>query len=260
MIPQFITSRQNPLIKMLYRLIHTPASYHQIKEIWLEGENLCKAYQAKKGIPLSAVFSVSSFESRIYADLEMHESNIYVLDDALFEHISGLQSSTGVGYLIAANRRSELQPSMPTIILDRLQDPGNVGSILRTASAFGFHQIIALKGTCALWSSKVLRAGMGAHFSLQLTEQLNPEELSVLELPLLATSSHATESLQNSQLPWPCAWVLGNEGQGINSQLLEQSHLTVRIDQPGGEESLNAAIAASICMYESTRQYQSIQN
>ena len=143
---------------------------------------------------------------------------------------------------------------MPSIIIDRLQDPGNVGSILRAAAAFGFKQVIALKGSSALFSGKTLRAGMGAHFSLHLHEQAELSDLKLLNIPLLATSPHTDLILQQAKLPFPCAWVLGHEGQGICPELMQQSELTLRIDQPGGEESLNAAMAASICMYESTRQ------
>ena len=249
-----ITSRQNELVKMIYKLVHTPGSYHQTNKIWLEGDHLCQAYMDKIGHPLSIVCSASSFEGNKYPALLSESSNLYVLDDALFEHISGLQSQTGIGFLISPNTSSIIDPDTPTVILDRLQDPGNVGSILRTAAAFGFSQIIAIKGTCALWSSKVLRAGMGAHFSLQIAEHVAPENLNALKLPIITTSSHTTQILQKSQLPWPCAWVFGHEGQGISNEITRISSLAVCIEQPGGEESLNAAIAASICMYESTRQ------
>ena len=147
-----------------------------------------------------------------------------------------------------------LRPAAPSVVLDRLQDPGNVGAILRSAAAFGFTQVIALKGTAALWSPKVMRAGMGAHFALQLVEGVAEEALAALTLPLLATSSHAAEALPAVRLPWPCAWVIGHEGQGISPTLLRRCRQTLRIPQPGGEESLNVAAAAAVCLYESVRQ------
>jgi TrmH family RNA methyltransferase len=139
-------------------------------------------------------------------------------------------------------------------VLDRLQDAGNVGTILRTAAAFGFTQCLALKGTAALWSGKVLRAGMGAHFALNLVELAGDAQLDALRVPLIATSSHAQRALQEVDLPWPCAWVMGHEGQGVSSALEARCSLTLRIAQPGGEESLNVAAAAAVCLYESTRQ------
>jgi TrmH family RNA methyltransferase len=113
--------------------------------------------------------------------------------------------------------------------------------------------VLAIKGTAALWSPKVLRAGMGAHFGLHLHEGLTPDDVLALDLPLVATSSYAEASLPHAPLPRPCAWVLGHEGQGVSQALLDRCALTVRIPQPGGEESLNVATAAAICLYEAAR-------
>jgi TrmH family RNA methyltransferase len=140
------------------------------------------------------------------------------------------------------------------VVLDRLQDAGNVGAIIRSAAAFGFSQVVALKGTAALWSPKVLRAGMGAHFGLNLVEGADETTLAELKMPLLATSSHATQAIHQVKLPWPSAWVLGHEGQGVSAALLQRCEQALRIPQPGGEESLNVAAAAAVCMYESARQ------
>ena len=130
-------------------------------------------------------------------------------------------------------------------------DAGNVGSILRSAAAFGVQQVLAIKGTAALWSPKVLRAGMGAHFALRLVEGLEAPAVAALQVPLLATSSHAGLVLGQSALPWPCAWVLGHEGRGVDEALMARCAHTVSIPQPGGEESLNVAAAAAICLYAS---------
>jgi TrmH family RNA methyltransferase len=138
-----------------------------------------------------------------------------------------------------------------SVVLDRLQDAGNVGSILRSAAAMGFGQVLAIKGTAALWSPKVLRSGMGAHFSLNLVEGLSHNEIAAIGLPLLVTSSHEGDFLHRAELPWPCAWVLGHEGQGVAAALAKLAARSVRIAQPGGEESLNVAAAAAICLHAS---------
>jgi TrmH family RNA methyltransferase len=174
-----------------------------------------------------------------------------VIADALLPEISGLESPAPMGFVMDLPAPGALSPGAASLILDRVQDAGNVGSMLRSAAAFGFGQVIALKGTAALWSPKVLRAGMGAHFALQLVEGLAPDALDVLSVPILVTSSHHGGFLHQQKLPMPCAWAMGHEGQGVSDDLMARASLKVRIDQPGGEESLNVAAAAAICLYAS---------
>src|SRR5690606_31012649 len=95
--------------------------------------------------------------------------------------------------------------------------------------------------------------GMGAHFALHLVEQVLPGQLTSLQVPLVATSSHADHELPRAPLPEPCAWVLGHEGQGVGPDIMALCAHTVSIPQPGGEESLNVAAAAAVCLYESLR-------
>jgi len=160
-----------------------------------------------------------------------------------------------MGFVFDLPAAPDLQPDAASVVLDRVQDAGNVGAILRSASAFGFKQIIALKGTAALWSPKVLRAGMGAHWGLQLIEGADLQQVQQLSVPLLVTSSHRGDFLHQSlfkkALPMPCAWAMGHEGQGVCPELEALASQHVRIAQPGGEESLNVATAAAICLHAS---------
>ena len=174
------------------------------------------------------------------------------IPDALFRELSGLESPASVGFVIDLPFELALQPLAATVILDRVQDAGNVGSILRSAGAFGFRQVIALKGTAALWSPKVLRAGMGAHFGLNLLEGVTLDDLQALQVPIVVTSSHQGDLIQNLRLPHPCAWAMGHEGQGVCNALMQRAAVHVRIGQPGGEESLNVAAAAAICLHASS--------
>jgi TrmH family RNA methyltransferase len=157
-----------------------------------------------------------------------------------------------MGFVLDLPVEADLLLDAASVILDRVQDAGNVGSILRSAAAFGFGQVIALKGTAALWSPKVLRAGMGAHFALRLVEGVEPTALAALQVPIVITSSHHGSFLHQQALPMPCAWAMGHEGQGVSDDLMARASLKVRIDQPGGEESLNVAAAAAICLYASS--------
>jgi TrmH family RNA methyltransferase len=246
-----VSSRDNPLIKDLRKLSQGSTAYRKQGRIWLEGDHLCRAALARGLKPQIAVFSESFWP---LAPVEWGQSaiKIIVVPDALLPEISGLESPAHMGFVLDLPATPDLQVDAPSVILDRVQDAGNVGSILRSAAAFGFGQVLALKGTAALWSPKVLRAGMGAHFALRLVEGIAPDALTALQVPIVVTSSHHGNFLHQQQLPMPCAWAMGHEGQGVSEGLMAQAALKVRIDQPGGEESLNVAAAAAICLYASS--------
>lgn len=245
-----ISSRDNAFVKELRRLSRESGMYRKLGHVWLEGDHLCRAALTRGLTPKVAVFS-KSFWPLAPVEWAQAASKVIVLDDALFADISGLESPARMGYILPWQADTAILPEAPTVVLDRVQDAGNVGSILRSASAFGFKQIIAMKGTAALWSQKVLRAGMGAHFALHLVEGVEPEALQQLNVPLLVTSSHRGDLIHESTLPWPCAWAMGHEGQGVGEAVEALAAQHVRIAQPGGEESLNVGAAAAICLHAS---------
>ncbi|UST53203.1 RNA methyltransferase [Comamonadaceae bacterium OTU4NAUVB1] len=248
--PTHVRSRDNPLLKDLRKLAQDAGAYRKLGRVWLEGDHLCRAARERGLRPGIAVFS-ETFWARGRFEWGGVSDRLVVVADDLLAGISGLESPAPMGFVLDLPARPALQPDAATVVLDRLQDAGNVGSILRSAGAFGFSQVVALKGTAALWSPKVLRAGMGAHFGLRLIEVASPDELQALSVPLLVTSSHGGEFLHRTTLPWPCAWVLGHEGQGVSPALEARAALRIRIAQPGGEESLNVAAAAAICLHAS---------
>lgn len=251
-----ITSKDNAWVKKLRLLAQDGQAYRKLAQVWLEGDHLCRALLARGELPQMVVMAQSAQLQVAQWDLPSRVRRL-VLADGLMAQISALESPAAMGFVHALPGDAAPQALCPTVVLDRLQDPGNVGSILRSAAAMGFKQVLALKGTAALWSPKVLRAGMGAHFALALHEGLSVGDLQTLRLPLLATSSHQGQWLHQAHLPWPCAWLLGHEGQGVDAALLAQAQLTVRIAQPGGEESLNVAAAAAICLHASATQSHS---
>jgi TrmH family RNA methyltransferase len=270
-VVQPITSRDNPLVQRLRKLAQDPAAYRKLGEVWLEGDHLCSAYLARGRKAPTAVIADSAWlgehgqgnggDPVAYklTTLARQADKVVVLPEAIWKIFTGLESPARLGFLVPTllagddSASSGLKTGVPTVVLDRVQDAGNVGSILRSASALGVAQVVAIKGTAALWSPKVLRAGMGAHFALHLVEQVLPEQLANLRIPLVATSSHADHELHRAPLPEPCAWVLGHEGQGVGAEIMGQCAHTVSIPQPGGEESLNVAAAAAVCLYESLR-------
>lgn len=249
--PVFVTSRDNALVKDLRRLSQDSTAYRKQGRVWLEGDHLCRAALLRGLTPAMAVFS-ESFWPLAPAEWAHAAIKTTVIADALLPEISGLESPARMGFVVDLPAPAALLPGAASLILDRVQDAGNVGSMLRSASAFGFSQVIALRGTAALWSPKVLRAGMGAHFGLQLLEGVEPQALDGLRVPIIVTSSHHGAFLHQQTLPMPCAWAMGHEGQGVGDDLMARASLKVRIAQPGGEESLNVAAAAAICLYASS--------
>jgi TrmH family RNA methyltransferase len=248
--PQLVTSRDNPLLKELRRLAQDSTAYRKQQRVWLEGDHLCRAALQRGVAPAIAVFQ-ESFWPQAAPEFGRVAAKTVLVADPLFASLSALESPPRMGFVVAMPQQPAPRKGVPTVVLDGLQDAGNVGAILRSAAAFGFPQVLATKGTAALWSPKVLRAAMGAHFALQLLEGMDAADAQALEVPLLATSSHEGELLHEARLPWPCAWVLGHEGQGVGAALLGLAGARVRIAQPGGEESLNVAAAAAICLHHS---------
>lgn len=248
--PVRISSRDNPLVKDLKRLAQDSGAYRRQGRVWVEGDHLCRAALARGLRPTLGVFS-EYFWPLASADIAHAAIKNIVLDDVLMATVSGLESPAPMAFVIDQAQALTLQADAATVVLDRVQDAGNVGSILRSASAFGFQQVVALKGSAALWSPKVLRAGMGAHFALDLIEAASLEDLQPLRVPMLVTHVHEGDFLHRAELPWPCAWVLGHEGQGVSAALEVRATRRIRIAQPGGEESLNVAAAAAICLHAS---------
>jgi TrmH family RNA methyltransferase len=247
----FVTSRDNPLLKELRKLAQDNTAYRKAGRFWVEGDHLCSAVLQRGLQPAVAVYS-ETFWAQAHGAIAAVAGKKVIVTDALFKEISALESPASVGFVLDLPLDAAIQPQAASVILDRVQDAGNVGSILRSAGAFGFRQVLALKGTAALWSPKVLRAGMGAHFGLHLVEGLTLEDMKALTVPLVVTSSHQGVMIQDLKLPSPCAWVMGHEGQGVGPELMARAAFFARIGQPGGEESLNVAAAAAICLHASS--------
>lgn len=250
-LAQHITSRDNALLKRLRTLARDTTAYRKLGQVWLEGEHLCQALLSRGLQPSMVVFSEEKWPISLDG-IDYSATKLISLSASLMADLSGLESPAGMGFVFDLPQEKMLNAVAPTLVLDRVQDAGNVGSMIRSAAALGYSQVLAIKGTAALWSPKVLRAGMGAHFALRLLEGLAEDDLAALHSPLLITSSHGGQALHRASLPWPCAWVMGHEGQGVSPSLASKAQLAICIPQPGGEESLNVAAAAAICLYAST--------
>ena len=186
-----ISAAANPTLKSLRRLAQGSDAYREQGRLWLEGDHLLQAALARGvALQLALVSEQAFYENAALQALALRATRVLVLPAALFGSLSELVTPVGIAGCVAWSRQS-IEPGWPTVVLDRLQDAGNVGSILRSAAALGVRQIVALKGTAALGSAKVMRAGMGAHFALRLVEGIESDALAALQVPMLATSSHA---------------------------------------------------------------------
>jgi TrmH family RNA methyltransferase len=252
--PKTVTSRSNPAWQALRKLAQQPGAYRAQGRVWVEGEHLCEEAFRRGQAAALAVIAEPAWEAGRLRPLAESAREVMVLPTALMAGLSAMDSPPPIAFVLPWSRGATVQPGVATVVLDRLQDAGNVGTILRSAAAFGCGQVIALEGCAALWSPKVLRAGMGAHWALHLVEEAGQAALDALALPLLATSSHAEATIDRTPLPWPAAWCFGHEGQGLDPGLQSRCDQSLRIPQRGGLESLNVATAAAVCLYEAARQ------
>jgi TrmH family RNA methyltransferase len=178
-----------------------------------------------------------------------------LLKESLVKAVSAFHTGPFLLALVEVKNSNQIELNQDLVILDGVQDAGNVGNILRTSAAAGFRQIICLPGTACPWSNKVLRAGMGAQAVLEISEDFyTVEDISHLPIPLLSTQLQGKLSLfeMHDLLSSPVAWVFGNEGFGV-SKLIQEISQGVRIPQESRVESLNVASAAAICLFETLR-------
>jgi TrmH family RNA methyltransferase len=254
----FVASRDNPRFKAIKRLADHASARKESSTTILEGPHLCARYLERIGQPKTCVVGQSAQDqSEIEAILRgVDESRLLVIDDQLYSKLSLLDHSVALLFLIDVPIAAAVPDvKRDAVLIDRLQDPGNLGSILRSAAAAGVAQIFMSAGSVSAWHPKVLRAAMGAHFSLEIYEDV--ELASVIDastLPVFATSSHRGALHFETEInEGPVAWLFGNEGQGVEQRLLDKAR-AVMIPQPGGEESLNVAAAAAVCLFEMVRQ------
>jgi len=254
-----IESRSNPLFKQLYKW--QSSAGRRGEPVILDGIHLCESWLGVGRPPQYAIFDVDRVqEPQLQALIEKLAPELCLtMSRTLLGGLSSFNTNQGVLFIV--------QPKVDTLpmrikesvaVLDRIQDPGNVGTLLRTCAAAGIKRVFATTGTATLWSPRVLRSGQGAHFALRLHEQADLDAMiATLEIPLVVTSLTEAQDLFATALPEHCAWVFGNEGQGVEAALLKRANLRVKIEHElAGAESLNVTAAAAICLFEQRRQHR----
>ena len=252
-----ISSQENPFYKELIKLASSTRERKKIGYTLLDGPHLLLAYIASGKQPLHLIVTTGALEDAEISSLllKLPEVPSTLLDDALFTKLSELKTVSGVLALISIPHADTApQNDQFCVLLENIQDPGNLGSILRSAAAAGCDSVYMSKGCADAWSPKVLRAAMGGHFVLKLYE--HADLLTVAREftgTIFSAALSGKISLYGSDLKGRVAFAIGNEGSGLSEALLDSTYPFV-IPMLGKVESLNAAAAAAICLFEAVRQ------
>lgn len=252
-----ITSRENPQFKELRMLLSAPRRQRETGWAVLEGPHLVAAALDHGVLPDLVVMSESALaNAEIEALLARIDTvEVLCLPDALFRGLSELATPVGILARIAIPAGIGVLPDGDCLLLDAVQDAGNVGTLLRTAAAAGIRDILLGPGCAGAWTSRVLRAGQGAHFSLAIREQVDLAGFMRSYVgETVAAVAHGGELLYDLEYLAPTAWLFGSEGGGIAPELLALVRQHVTIPLAAGNESLNVAAATAVCLFEMRRQ------
>jgi TrmH family RNA methyltransferase len=256
---QRVTSRQNPRLLEAARLIASSRDRRKAGKCVLEGEHLIGVYLERMAAPeYLLVVEERLADARIAALIaRMPSQDVIAVSGALFAEIATVPADVGVLAVVPTPRPAVPPPARFHLLLEDLQDPGNVGTILRTAAAAGVEQVLLSKHCAFAWSPKVLRAGQGAHFLTTVVEDVDlaawVASFRARGGLVAAMVAHHGADLYATALPRPLAIAVGNEGSGLSAPLAASADTRITIPMPGGMESLNAAAAAAVVLFETVR-------
>ncbi|WP_373740405.1 TrmH family RNA methyltransferase [Neisseria sp.] len=255
---KYIASAHNEQIKHLAKLLSQAKARRLHGQAVLEGVHLVQAYMQVGGMPEQLYLPESRADNTELKALiaQMPSEKNTVVGSSALAKITSLNDADDVMALIQLPSAPKLPQQGDCVILDGVQDPGNVGTILRSAAAAGVKTLVLGTNCADAWSPKVLRAGMGAHFLLDICTQADLLEwrAGFADKVYATTLGGKAESLYRLNLTEPAAWVFGSEGSGVSIAMQEQADRKVYIPMAGETESLNVAMAATVCLFEQMRQ------
>ena len=267
-----ISSKDNSQVKALKRLIHQPKRTDDLMVV--EGVHACQLllkHQSAKNEDMSVMrvwVGSSAMDNtevqQLVRAVSAHGTPVIELTNAVFRDISSLEQGVSLIFEVSRPQLFGLPTELATraitgnvVLLDGIQDPGNMGSIIRSCAAAGLTEIWLSEHCVNPYSAKVLRAGVGAHFGVTIRERIDllaaVAQLKQANIHVCATSSHTTQSIYTHDLNRPIAWLMGNEGAGLSEVLLAQADERLTIPMALGE-SLNVAAATAVCLFEMVRQ------
>jgi TrmH family RNA methyltransferase len=258
---RIVQSRQNRRVKEL-RASFLPGSRSETGVVGIEGEHLLSE-ALRSGVEIAAVFFRSGDEA-LLEDVAL-PANVEVIElpPEVFGSAVTTESPQGIAALVRPRAFSledvfgDLGRPPLILVAAGLQDPGNFGTLVRSAEAFGATGVVALRGTVSLWNPKTLRASSGSAFRLPVVAARDEELFAALHSARVRVSAAAAEhgiAAAETNLTGAVAILIGSEGQGLPKALVERADGGISIPCPGPVESLNAAVAASILLYEAARQ------
>jgi TrmH family RNA methyltransferase len=255
---QRVTSRNNPRLREAARLLASARERRKAGRCVLEGAHTIGAYIERFGCPETLIADESLADrADIRALVDTSGERALVVAPALFAELATVPQGIGTVAVVATPREADGTPADFCLLIDDVQDPGNVGSMLRTAAAAGVAQVWLSKHCAFAWSPKVLRAAQGAHFHLSVFEDVDlPAWADAFRASggrVVATASRDGIDLFRAPLEGRLAIAIGNEGAGLSPALASAADVAVTIPMPGGFESLNAAAACAVCLFECVR-------
>jgi len=251
-----ITSAANPALKRWRALLADAAARRESGEFIIEGLHLVEEAMRCGVLPQSLMLAEAALERpetrRLLRQLEGTSLRSWVLADRLFESVFDVSAARGIAASLAIPAApTDLDAYAHCVLLEQVQDAGNVGTILRSAAAFGIDCVVLDEASADPWSPKCVRAAQGAHFALRLMR--TAKLAGMLQRRggrILATVPAGGTPLHEVALEEPLAWLFGSEGRGLSAEMLALCTGRVSITMPGATESLNVAMAAAICFYE----------
>lgn len=255
-----LRSRDNPRIRRWQRLVRDTRARRSERRAVIEGAHLLAAYLAHGARPLALLLSETGLGHSEVALLAQRAGiEPVLLTDSLFGTIADTETPTGIAAEIEIPFGEErLSESAGCVFMDGIQDSGNVGTIVRSAAAFGVRDVVLGRGCADPWSPKALRAGMGGHFALRLSEAT--DLAAMIERfggTIVCAAARGGTPVHELDLGGRIGWIFGSEGRGVSEALAAKATLRATIPMTVGAESLNVAAAAAICLYETRRQLSS---
>ena len=250
-----IVSRDNPVFKALKKLSENTRERRAEGKTLLDGVHLIESYCEVFGDPELVIIPEGKSSAEANALMQQLEHvNTMMLPTLMFAELTPVASSTGILALVKTPQIAAPNTINFALMLEDIQDPGNLGSMLRTALGAGVQAVYLSKGCTDAWSPKALRGGQGAQFFLPIFEGVNIVEA----VQNFAGSCYATtlqgESLYAQDLSQPTAFIIGNEGEGLSAKVVQAATHQISIPMHQNLESLNAAAAAAVCLFERKRQ------